>query len=238
MSKQRLRSDGLQKGFSPIILILIILIIASGAFYLGTVVYKPSHQLVVNSGSNNPTPSATTVDEKTTGKAYTNTTYGYQIKYPADWVAKSYIALPETSKEVNADNKSMVVYLYPQNYKTEGSEPGLIGLQILENPKKLSLEMLQKELQQKSAVSIPPIFGSALSPKSFGDVRGLFEAKGSCEPNACDRFVYQLKTSVLIIQNFYTSKNFVTGEKTDGVSMPLEQEKVYQNVIASLKVLN
>ncbi len=84
-----------QKGFSLLFIILgIILVIgiAGGAYYLGkTQITKPQPpNPVVLAQTPQPTPASSVVpsstsDETANWKTYTNTKYGYIIKYPDNW---------------------------------------------------------------------------------------------------------------------------------------------------------
>ncbi|MDD2822705.1 MAG: hypothetical protein PHQ59_01355 [Candidatus Daviesbacteria bacterium] len=71
-----------EKGFAPIIIILGIVLflgIVGGVYYFS----KNSSSAIKNNPVNTPTPTATLkVDETTNWKTYTNTEYGYSIKYP------------------------------------------------------------------------------------------------------------------------------------------------------------
>jgi hypothetical protein len=68
----------MQKGFAPIlIVVLIALVVGGGAYYLGT---KKS-SLPTFSSSKIP---STIFDETANWKTYTNTKFGYSLKYPAD----------------------------------------------------------------------------------------------------------------------------------------------------------
>lgn len=69
----------MQKGFSGIIILIVILILAglAGAYYFGkTQVPKPQPQTIIPSSS---------PDETANWKTYTNNKYKYQFKYPPAW---------------------------------------------------------------------------------------------------------------------------------------------------------
>ncbi|MEK7517821.1 MAG: PsbP-related protein [Patescibacteria group bacterium] len=71
----------------PIILgIGAVVIIAIGAYTLGT---KQSQPVVQNSVQATPIPSPTPVDETANWKTYTNTKYGFSLKYPNDWFSNN-----------------------------------------------------------------------------------------------------------------------------------------------------
>ena len=72
-----------QKGFAPIIIIVLVAIVASGVYFLGTknILKLPtSFSLPTISPSPTPTP-----DPTANWKTYTNYEYGYSVKYPSDW---------------------------------------------------------------------------------------------------------------------------------------------------------
>lgn len=67
----------------PIILCIVtVIIIAIGAYVLGT---KQSQPVVQNSVQPTPTPSPTPIDETVNWKTYTDPTYNYSLNYPSDW---------------------------------------------------------------------------------------------------------------------------------------------------------
>lgn len=74
-----------QKGQTGILIlagIVILVALAGGIFYLGRVTApKPQPQNVVTSS---PQPSPSPTDETANWKTYTNTKYGYSIKYPSE----------------------------------------------------------------------------------------------------------------------------------------------------------
>jgi len=73
------------KGFAPIVVLVLIIIVGIVAYYFGTQKKKPA--LLIT-----PTPVLTTVPATNTianWKTYTNTKYGYSIMYPQTWNIKS-----------------------------------------------------------------------------------------------------------------------------------------------------
>lgn len=71
----------MQRGFSPIFVIIGILILAGAAYYFNSQKALPSHS------TNIPTsPSASPNDETINWKTYANPKYGYSFKYPSDWI--------------------------------------------------------------------------------------------------------------------------------------------------------
>lgn len=83
----------MQKGQTPILIIvgiLVVVVIAGGAYYLGrTTNPKPSPTPVVTSQSPQPTPNAsptpTDAGETANWITYTNIKANYSFKYPTDW---------------------------------------------------------------------------------------------------------------------------------------------------------
>ena len=82
----------------PIILgVAAVVIIAIGAYTLGA---KQSQPVVQNSIQTTPIPSPTPIDETANWKTYTNTKYGFLIKYPMSW---SYLEVPNTTYKTTTD---------------------------------------------------------------------------------------------------------------------------------------
>jgi hypothetical protein len=81
-----------QKGFIPVILVLVVLIGFAGVYYLGTL--KPKYTtvsptlipVVSSSPSSIATSKSATPDTISNFKTYTNTKYGYSISYSSSYV--------------------------------------------------------------------------------------------------------------------------------------------------------
>lgn len=78
----------MQKGFAPLLLligILILIVVGSGAYFLGkSATTKPVQQSVVQQTA--VSTSQSTPVETVNQKTYTNTKYGFSLKYPAEWM--------------------------------------------------------------------------------------------------------------------------------------------------------
>src|SRR2546423_1560041 len=91
-----------QKGFSPVFVILaVVVIIAGGAYYLGT--HQNTAPATVSQRSDKPAPTKTVspLDQTANWKTYTNSKYGFLIRYPGDWSASQ---ATEDSSSIGFDN--------------------------------------------------------------------------------------------------------------------------------------
>ncbi len=100
----------MQKGQTPVLIlvgILIIIVVAGGAYFLGkSANSKPSSTPVVTSQSPQPalipqstpdaSPAPTGAGETTNWKIYTNSEYGFSFKYPSNWKYEPNPAFPTT----------------------------------------------------------------------------------------------------------------------------------------------
>lgn len=118
---------------SKVILIILgiaaAIVITIGAYVLGT---KQSQPIVQNIAQTTPIPSPTPVDETANWKTYNEETYKFLVKYPDDWIFKTYYL------DVNSiyDKKYLkdILIVNFKNKKTtyefEINTPGLVQLAI------------------------------------------------------------------------------------------------------------
>lgn len=102
-----------QKGFIPVIIILVVLIGFVGVYYLGTLKQKnttvnPTTTPVVSSlPSSVATSKPATPDPTVNWKKYTNTKYGYSISYPSSYVISNVADGSSSTVPSDADNISL-----------------------------------------------------------------------------------------------------------------------------------
>ena len=86
-----------QKGFAPILIIILVLIAIGGAYYFGTkkgnIIPTPT-QSPVTVASNAPAPitptTKPTTDPTANWKTYENNVYHYSFKYPPSWAVRAF----------------------------------------------------------------------------------------------------------------------------------------------------
>lgn len=104
---------GRQKGFLlPIIgVILLIVIVSSGAYYLGRIKSTTSPKIEKVTPTLQPSstvsPISPTIDPTTNWKVYKNTIYKFELRYPSNW------SLKEKTTEVSPD---FVVFQSPNEF--------------------------------------------------------------------------------------------------------------------------
>ena len=114
----------MQKGNTLIFPLIGVLVLVGGAFYLGRqTTPKPSPNPVVTSQTPQPTPTPfPSTDETANWKSFTNTKYGYSIKYP-----------PDKFIDCSAED-SFIIHGKPTNNTICGSGEGPYGgLSIVNN---------------------------------------------------------------------------------------------------------
>ncbi len=134
-----------QKGLAPITIIvgiLIAVIIAGGAYYLGRQTTPKSSPAVVSQTPQptpSPTPDASPVPngtgETANWKTYTNTVYQYSLKYPPHW---QYIICQSSNN-----------FYFDPNPACETDDPGVLTLHI-DNEIKQPLINISDEFQAVS----------------------------------------------------------------------------------------
>lgn len=115
----------------PIILgIAAVAIIGIGAYILGT---KQSWPIAQNTVQTTPIPSATPIDETANWKTYNEKTYKFLVKYPDDWIFKTYYL--DERKEYDEKYLEDILIVNFKNKKTtrefELNTPGLINIAII-----------------------------------------------------------------------------------------------------------
>ncbi len=75
-----------QKGSATVILLVVLVIVLAGVLVYFAFLKKPGEVAVSLTPTPTPTKTATpTPDETANWKTYTNTRYGFEVKYPSDW---------------------------------------------------------------------------------------------------------------------------------------------------------
>ncbi len=107
-----------QKGLASILIVLLIAAAVGGYLVYSGKISLPQKQVTQTSKSD-ASPAPTGVDETANWKTYTNTKYGYSVKYPPDWSSGdgsfiapggqsgygySDVSIQVLSKSVNFDN--------------------------------------------------------------------------------------------------------------------------------------
>ncbi len=109
-----------QKGFAPILILIIIVLVAGGAYYFGTLKIKPKPQVIpttvpsvkpaINLETSVPVTQTTikpTTDPTANWKTFNHSTGNYQFKYPPEWSAViDQNATADTLFGPNASSKS------------------------------------------------------------------------------------------------------------------------------------
>lgn len=104
-----------QKGFTPIIIIIVVLLGIGGYYFIGR--EKPNKIFEA--------PSSTT-DPFSDWNFYKNGEYAYSLRYPSNWVLKS---IEPGIGEIPLDNTSRGIILYPSNYKSSLTAKTFIQLE-------------------------------------------------------------------------------------------------------------
>lgn len=100
-----------QKGFIPILVIVVLVVSAVGGYFLYQQQTKsPSSQLATNQVTNQAT-SAGQIDETANWKTYTDQSLGFQIMYPPDWKVKQGGDPRTTLKSVTVYSSDEQVFL-------------------------------------------------------------------------------------------------------------------------------
>ena len=189
-----------QRGFAPVIVILVVLIGFVGVYFLGTLKNKPStvnptsSPVAVAKESAIPTvkPVATT-DLTADWKTYTNTKFGFSFKYPTDF--KTTLS-PTTGEEFN-----LVV-----DKKTNVSEMGFVPVQFSINMSRDENNMIRNITTLSQAEEIYKINRNQtrksilLDNKSAVTVAGLVEGLGPGTGQFLSYTFVKLNNEVLIIQ--------------------------------------
>jgi hypothetical protein len=98
-----------QKGFAQIIILILLIIVLAVVGYFAYKDFKSINQHVQPPS---PTPSAT-LDLTADWKTYTNSTYKFLIKYPSNWISKSYTPTDSRIPYLyNPDNKYDIQFGY------------------------------------------------------------------------------------------------------------------------------
>lgn len=111
---------------NPKNILVIILLVAVGAFYVG------SNKEKLNVYNNNE--SSVVADETANWKTYTNTKYNYLIKFPQEYTAENFDAVGKGFQDAKADEKRFVGIYLNRNAPHYG---GLIEVQTVFKNKSL-----------------------------------------------------------------------------------------------------
>lgn len=88
---------------------ILIIAVVGGAYYLGrSTSPKPSSNPVVISQTSQPTPDPSSSDETANWKTYRNENFGFEVKYPSEWMVKDLVDY------VYITNGSLQFQVYPE----------------------------------------------------------------------------------------------------------------------------
>ena len=127
-----------QKGFAPIIIIVLVAIVASGVYFLGTknILKLPtSFSLPTISPSPTPTP-----DPTANWKTYTYYAYGYSVKYPSDWkvIEAKPSNTPNWPYDISQENQLQKVNFLEE--KIDKTWPGSFVISVNKTPENFDTE--------------------------------------------------------------------------------------------------
>lgn len=111
-----LKKNFTQGGFAVVYILVALVVlgaVAGGAYYFGKSSIKQASSVVPNQMVTNTTPTITSVpknsDETVNWKTYTDTLYGFSLKYPKDWILEA----PSENDVVDKNDESPISSIDP-----------------------------------------------------------------------------------------------------------------------------
>lgn len=204
-----------QKGFSPITIvvgILLIFTVAFGAYFLGTKNNKPSTQTEQTTTKTNPTPVASTtpltiVDETANWKTYVNKTHKYTVKYPRDW---------ESGEAAHGMSAVEPIFIAPLSKETVSD----LEVQII-----IRIDPLTSGCKGDEVINIDKVKGYKQKKIVNGETVELKGANGEVIPSK--KFAYSTIDACVIRGNEIYVFNFVDKDYS--------REKIIDQIISTFK---
>ena len=197
-----------QKGFIPIIFLIIFAIGIAGAYYLGT---KNSFENLISYTS--PTPIAT----PTLQVEYKEVPFwDITIQYPSDWSLPEE-GMPRVSPPFLEDGKDFPSILFDS----------------IKNPSNLTVKDYDEKASQEG---IDPGFYSAgagegeviAEEKNISGIKAYLMRDQNCEPLSCDKFSFSYKGRIYILMNIVMLQLH---------SQVIQPQNVYFFLVKKLKIL-
>ncbi len=142
-----------QKGSATVILLVALVVVVAAVLTYFTFLKKPGEVAV----SPTPMPTATktataTPDETANWKTYTNTQYGFEIKYPNGFELYTDVNKMKVLSYIPVCNPDMVVCLYysKDNQKNTNFEGAGLSVDILKDSGTNASCLLTKEVEEKT----------------------------------------------------------------------------------------
>jgi hypothetical protein len=172
-----------QKGLAPI-LIVILIALGIGGYILYQKQYQSLSQQVLQ------------IDEMSSWKTYTNTKFGYSIKYPDKW-------------EFIIDERSIWISPYPKD-NDPSSYYGGISISVVDNPENLSITDFNKERQRGRGIKTGLLEESDYKQIKVNDLDGLIISGSQVpQPGGGDAEIF-IKKGL----NIYVLTHFIGKGKT------------------------
>ncbi|MDP2926833.1 MAG: peptidylprolyl isomerase [bacterium] len=201
------------------VLIIVLVVLAIGYWFWQNRSFNP----VIS-----PTPSATPAEssseaspnETADWKVFRSEVYGYEIKYPLEW-------------DYNTDQEDPGLYWLVHTVNT--LEPYWLSLRVFDNPKKLSSKQWVEEILSENQKANEPDGPGIIRYKEARELtiagRPAYELYGVMADDRNDEWIYLAKGDKL----YYF--NLPVGEENPNLSNPVENNKIGQQIISSLKFL-
>jgi hypothetical protein len=167
-----------QKGFTPILLILIVVILvtlAGSGYFLYQNQKQPASVEIVPNDNQEATKSAETRE----WKIYRNELLGIIFQYPSSW-------------ELVPDNRSEGTHHGITSIKDANNRATEIGnIFYYDNPKKLNLDIFERERSEQdySGQTVPVYLGDDDIEVAPNGVTYYFRKNGFCEPPKCHIYI-------------------------------------------------
>lgn len=208
-----------KKGFPKWILIVLIVIfvlaVGAGAYFLGQQSVKNSPgktQFMTQKSS--PIPDATA-----NWKTYTNSDFGFNLKYPTDWKVTT------AFNPTQSPNLKLNLGLTPESSQ-QNSTVTPIYVSQYDNPDNLSISDWQTQYNKGKQLA-NNFYSPTDQETTVAGAKAYINPKGNCQPYACYQIIIMVKNNVFIFHN---------------VNLPNEDysnnQKIFDQILSTLKFTN
>lgn len=211
------------KGFAPILILILLVLIGVGAYYFGT--KNKSVSTPVASFQPSSSPLAKPTADPTAGwKTYTNGKVSF--KYP---------------ESLNLTSSKGTIFLTAQNIQT-GKYPAVM-FYSMDNPKNLTIQQYDEQMSREGPD--PGLYSAYVgsneviaTQKNLGGVTAYFMKDGNCEPLTCDILSFSYNGKIYIMENIFEATVDNNYGTVDIVNKSAEMRPIFDQILSTFKFTN